>query len=133
MPRLLGTDLPENKTVAIALTSLFGVGHKRSEIVAKQAGVDSAKRARDLSPSELSRIQKVLEQFELEGDLRRGVRDNIDRLKRIRAYRGIRHAQQLPVRGQRTRTNARNARGGVKRRTIGSMSKEQATKTEESK
>jgi len=133
MPRLLGTDLPEEKKLDIALTHIFGIGRQRSSAVTKQAGVDSTKKTKDLSPSELSRIQKVLEQFELEGDLRRTVRDNIDRLKRIRAYRGLRHMQQLPVRGQRTRTNARNARGGIKRRTIGSLSKEQATKEEENK
>jgi len=133
MPRLLGTDLPDEKTLAIALTRIFGVGRPRAQVVAKQSGVDVTKRARDLSPSELSRIQKVLEQFELEGDLRRTIRDNIDRLKRIRAYRGLRHIQKLPVRGQRTRTNARNARGGIKRRTIGSLSKEEATKVEDTK
>lgn len=133
MPRLLGIDIPENKKVLFALTSLYGVGRQRSADVLSKAGVDPNKRVKDLSASELSRIQKILESYELEGDLRRLVRDNIDRLKRIKAYRGLRHIMQLPVRGQRTRTNSRNARGGAKRRTVGSMTKEQASKVEDSK
>lgn len=133
MPRILGVDLPENKKTLFALTSIYGVGRKLAERVTAQAGIDPDKRARDLTISELSRIQKVLEEFVLEGDLRRLVRDNIERLKRIRSYRGARHAAQLPTRGQRTRTNSRSARGGARRRTVGSMSKEQAAKIEEAK
>lgn len=133
MPRLLGVDLPEQKKIVYALTSLYGVGRTRSAKICTEANVDPDKRARDITTNELNRIQRVLERFELEGDLRRGVNDNIDRLIRIRSYRGSRHQQRLPSRGQRTRSNARTARGGVRRRTVGSLTKEQAAKAETTK
>ena len=125
MPRIIGVDIPANKKVLYALTAIYGVGLKRSESVLKEAGVDPDKRARDLTTSEISRIQKALEKYTLEGDLRRKINDDIDRLIRIRCYRGRRHQAKLPVRGQRTRTNARIARGGIKRRTVGAVSKDQ--------
>ncbi len=125
MPRILGVDIPANKKVLYSLTAIYGVGLKRSEAVLKEAGIDPDKRARDLTTSEVSRIQKALDKYTLEGDLRRKINDNIDRLIRIRCYRGRRHQVKLPVRGQRTRTNARIARGGVKRRTVGAVSKDQ--------
>lgn len=133
MPRLLGIDIPEHKKLVVALTSLYGVGHTRAALICKEANVDPDKRARDVTTNELNRIQRVLERFPLEGDLRREVNDNIDRLIRIRSYRGSRHQAHLPARGQRTRSNARNARGGVRRRTVGSLSKEDAAKTEDTK
>ena len=133
MPRIIGIDIPDRKKALFSLTSVYGVGQKRAAIILNEANVDPDKRAAELTTNELSRIQKALERFRLEGDLRRQVSDNIDRLIRIRAYRGLRHQVKLPCRGQRTRTNARTARGGVKRRTIGSISKEQATKTEPAK
>ena len=125
MPRIIGVGIPANKKVLFALTTIYGVGLKRSAQVLQEAGVDQDKRARDLTTSEISRIQKALEKHTLEGDLRRQINDNIDRLIRIRSYRGRRHQVKLPVRGQRTRTNARIARGGVKQRTVGSVSKDQ--------
>lgn len=133
MPRILGVDLPEQKKIAFALISLHGVGRKRSEQVLKEANIDPDKRTRDLTSLELSRIQRALDRFRLEGDLRREVNDNIDRLIRIQSYRGKRHYAKLPSRGQRTRTNGRTARGGGRRRTVGSLTKEQAAKVESSK
>lgn len=133
MPRILGVDIPDNKKIFYALQSLYGVGKKIAEVVLKEAQVDPDKRAKDLNNDELGRIQRVLDKYELEGDLRRHVNDNVDRLKRIKAYRGLRHIMKLPVRGQRTKTNSRNARGGAKRRTVGAMTKEMAAKLEAAK
>ncbi len=131
MPRIAGVDIPDNKKIKIALQYIYGIGKNNTFDVLKKANVDKEKRAKDLTGAEISRIQKVLEQYNIEGTLRRLIRDNIERLKRIGTYRGLRHIQGLPVRGQRTRTNARTKRG--KRRTVGAMSKEMATKLEESK
>jgi len=134
MPRILGIDIPEHKKVLYALQSVYGVGKTRADEVLDQAKVDPDKRAKDLTADELNRIQRVLDQFPLEGDLRRIVNDNVDRLKRTRSYRGLRHSMGLPTRGQRTRTNARNARGASgKRRTVGSMTKEMAAKIDAAK
>lgn len=133
MPRILGVDIPEQKKVLYALTSIYGVGLKRSRLALQEANVDLNKRARDLTTLEISRLQRALDRQPVEGDLRREVSDNIDRLIRIQAYRGRRHQAKLPSRGQRTKTNGRTARGGAKRRTVGSLTKEQAAKMEESK
>jgi small subunit ribosomal protein S13 len=133
MPRILGVDIPENKKVFYALQSLYGVGKKVAETVLKESQVDPEKRARELNNDEIGRIQRVLDKYELEGDLRRHISDNIDRLKRVKAYRGLRHIMKLPVRGQRTKTNSRNARGGGKRKTIGAMTKEMAAKLDAAK
>ncbi len=133
MPRILGVDVPENKKIFYALQSLYGVGKKVAEVVLREAQVDPDKRAKELNNEELGRIQRVLDKYELEGDLRRHINDNIDRLKRIKAYRGLRHIMKLPVRGQRTKTNSRSARGGGKRKTIGAMTKEMAAKLETAK
>ncbi len=133
MPRIIGVDIPENKKVLFSLQSIYGVGKQVAEVVLREAQVDPDKRAKDLTNDEVNRIQRILDRYELEGDLRRHVSDNIDRLKRIRSYRGSRHIMKLPTRGQRTRTNSRNARGGSKRRTVGAMSKEMAAKLEAAK
>jgi small subunit ribosomal protein S13 len=133
MPRILGVDIPENKKVFYALQTLYGVGKKSAEIILKESQVDPDKRARELNNDEIGRIQRVLDKYELEGDLRRHISDNIDRLKRVKAYRGLRHMMKLPVRGQRTKTNSRNARGGGKRKTIGAMTKEMAAKLDAAK
>lgn len=133
MPRILGVDIPENKKIFYALQSLYGVGKKVAETVLKEAQVDPDKRARELNNDEIGRIQRVLDKYELEGDLRRHISDNVDRLKRVKAYRGLRHIMKLPVRGQRTKTNSRNARGGGKRKTIGAMTKEMAAKLDAAK
>ena len=130
MPRILGVDLPEQKKISFALTSIYGVGRQLSGQVLKEANIDPDKRTRDLTTLELSRIQRALDRYKLEGDLRREVNDTIDRLIRVQAYRGKRHQAKLPSRGQRTRTNSRTARGGGRRRTVGSLTKEQAAKLE---
>lgn len=127
MPRVAGIDLPEHKKVPYALRSIFGVGQHWAEEIVSQAKIDPNKRARDLSPDEVNKLQRLVEQRPVEGDLRRGISDNINRLKRVKAYRGLRHAAGLPARGQRTRVNSRTVRGGG-RKTVGSVSKEAAEK-----
>jgi len=133
MPRILGVDIPENKKIFYSLQAVYGVGKKIAEVVLGEAQVDPDKRAKDVTNDELNRIQRILDRYELEGDLRRHINDNVDRLKRIKAYRGLRHIMKLPVRGQRTKTNSRNARGGAKRRTVGAKTKEMAAKLEAAK
>ncbi|MBP7774435.1 30S ribosomal protein S13 [Candidatus Woesebacteria bacterium] len=133
MIRIAGIDLPEQKKIAFALRYIYGVGTKMAQDILREANVDQDKRTRDLTTDEVNRVQRALERFPVEGDLRRIVNDNIDRLKRIKSYRGLRHIAKLPTRGQRTKTNSRNARGGAKRRTVGAMSKEMAQKLEDAK
>lgn len=122
MARISGVELPENAKVDWALTRIKGVGWSTSEKVLKEAGVSADKRVRDLSIEEISAISTALEKYPTEGDLVRSVRENIQRLREIGSYRGLRHAKGLPVRGQRTRSNARTKRG--KRKTVGSFRKE---------
>lgn len=132
MPRLSGTDIPEHKKVLYSLQSIYGVGKSVAQQLCTQAKVDPDKRARDLSNDEVARLQRLLDDLLVEGDLRRQIRDNIDQLKRDKSYRGLRHIMQLPARGQRTRTNSRTVRGN-KRQTIGAMTKEMAQKLEAAK
>jgi small subunit ribosomal protein S13 len=132
MLRISGVDIPEQKKLAFALRYIHGVGPKVAADVIKRANLDDTKRARDLTSEEIGRIQTVLDQYLIEGDLKRKVADDIDRLRRIKCYRGLRHIVNLPSRGQRTRTNSRSVRGN-KRQTIGSMTKEMAAKLEEAK
>jgi small subunit ribosomal protein S13 len=118
MARVAGVDLPPNKRAEIGLTYIYGIGRSRSNLVLKEAGVNLDTRVRDLSEDELSRIRAVLEaQGEIEGDLRKRVQMDIKRLMDIGCYRGLRHRRSLPVRGQRTHTNART-RKGPRRATI---------------
>jgi small subunit ribosomal protein S13 len=131
MPRIAGIDIPDHKKIYYSLQSIYGVGNQVAEKVLFESKVDANKRARDLNGDEINRIQRVLDKYNVEGNLRRVINDNIDRLKRIKTYRGARHAAGLPVRGQRTKSNSRTKRGG--RQTIGSMSKEMAAKLEASK
>ena len=133
MARLVGIDIPDHKKMFMALRAIYGIGPMLSDKVLESAQVDREKYARDLTADEINRIQKVLESYLVEGYLRRSVNDNIERLKRIRSYRGMRHSMGLPVRGQRTKTNSRSARGGGKRKTVGSMTKEMAAKLEVAK
>ena len=112
MPRILGVDLPKEKRTEIALTYLFGVGRSLSNKVLKEANVDGNKRAKDLSEEEVSKITSIIQKnYKVEGDLRREISQNIKRLIDIGSYRGLRHRRSLPVRGQRTRTNARTRKG----------------------
>jgi small subunit ribosomal protein S13 len=131
MPRLSGVDVPAAKVIRIALTYIYGIGRSNVEEVLHDAGIDGTKRAKDLNADEISRLQRVLDRMNTEGNLRRVIRENIERLKRIGTYRGSRHIKGLPSRGQRTRVNARTKRG--RRMTIGAMSKEMAEKLEKSK
>lgn len=131
MPRIAGIDIPEHKKVKFSLRYVYGVGPKIADDVLRDANVNPDKRARELTADEVNRIQRVLEKFTLEGNLRRMVNENIDRLKRVRAYRGLRHIAGLPARGQRTRSNARTKRGA--KRTVGSMTKEMAAKLDAAK
>jgi small subunit ribosomal protein S13 len=132
MPRLAGIDIPDNKKLRISLRYLYGIGPKTADDVCAEANVDGEKRAKDLTADETNRIQRVLEKYNIEGNLRRLIRENMDRLKRIGSYRGMRHKASLPSRGQRTRSNARTRRG-KKRVAIGSMTKEMAAKLDASK
>lgn len=112
MPRLLGVDIPNDKPTLISLTYLFGVGPKVARELCHKAGIDPDKRARELAEDELGRLSVLLERdYTVEGPLRRLVQQNITRLRDIKCYRGIRHRLGLPVRGQRTRTNARTRKG----------------------
>lgn len=131
MLRLVGIDLPENKRIEVAITYIYGVGPTNARAILESAKIDLNTRAKDLTATEVAKLQKILEGYKVEGDLRKEVRENIQRLKRIGAYRGSRHIAGLPTRGQRTRTNARTLRG--KRKTIGAMKKEDAAKVEEKK
>ena len=127
MPRILGVDIPKDKKTFVSLTYLFGVGRARSFQVLEKAKVDPDKRAKDLTEAELSAITGVLQRdFKIEGDLRRDIHQNIKRLMDIRTYRGLRHLKGLPVRGQRTHTNARTRKG--KRKTIGGLTKKPVAK-----
>jgi len=113
MPRIIGVDIPKEKRVEIALTYLYGVGRALSNVILKEAGINPDKRAKDLSEEEISRITAILQKSSLrvEGDLRRDISQNIKRLMDIGSWRGMRHKKGLPVRGQRTRTNARTRKG----------------------
>src|SRR5690606_2773763 len=126
MPRIAGIDLPENKRTEIALTYLYGIGPKNVQEVIKLANIDPNKRAKDLTAQEVARIQRPLEKYNVEGTLRKTIHENIQRLKRIGTYRGMRHSANLPVHGQRTRVNARTKRG--RRMTVGALKKEDAEK-----
>ena len=115
MPRLLGVDIPNDRATVISLQYLYGVGKKIARDLCHKAGVDPQAPARDLTEDEAARIANLLDKdYTVEGQLRRQVTQNIDRLKHIGSYRGIRHRRSLPVRGQRTRTNARTRKGPKK-------------------
>lgn len=131
MPRIAGVDIPDQKRVEVSLTYIYGIGLRNVGKILKAAKVDPNKRAKDLSDQEVAALQKAVEQVPTEGVLRKIVSENIKRLKHINAYRGLRHSQGLPVRGQRTRTNARTKRG--KRKTVGALRKELAQKLGEGK
>jgi small subunit ribosomal protein S13 len=136
MARIAGIDLQDGWKVNYALTKIRGIGWTLSAKIMKGVGIDSKKRVSDLTGDEVSKISAELEKYTIEGDLARAVRGNIQRLQVIGSYRGTRHTKSLPVRGQRTRTNARTKRG--KRKTVGAFKKEMLTKmtvgkTEEAK
>lgn len=111
MARLLGVDLPRNKKMGIALRALYGVGPKVAENVLKAVGIDPDKSSNEITEEEVQQIRTALDEYTVEGDLRREIALNIKRLKDLGCYRGIRHRKGLPVRGQRTHTNARTRKG----------------------
>jgi len=113
MPRILGVDIPKEKRIEIALTYLYGIGRTLSNRILSQVGIDPNKRAKDLNEEEISRITSTIQKMgiKVEGDLRREISQNIKRLMDIGCWRGLRHKKGLPVRGQRTRTNARTRKG----------------------
>lgn len=130
MARLLGVILPDNKRVEYALTLLYGVGWSNAKKILEQANIDRNKKVSDLSEDELKKITALIEKnYKVEGDLREEINENIKRLREIASYRGLRHLRNLPVRGQRTRSNARTKRG--KRRTVGALRKEAWAKLEQ--
>lgn len=117
MPRIAGVDLPRDKRIDIALTYIYGIGRSGAAKIVAEAGVDPAKRMRDITEEEAARLREIIErEYTIEGDLRREVQSNIQRLVEIGTYRGLRHRRGLPVRGQRTRTNARTRKG--RRKTV---------------
>lgn len=126
--RIAGVNIPDEKRVDIALTYLYGVGRSNVVVILQKAQIDGATRVKNLTEDDQKRITKVLDGHKVEGDLRAEIQANIRTLKESGAYRGVRHARNLPVRGQRTRSNARTKRG--KRVTIGAIKKEIATKIE---
>jgi small subunit ribosomal protein S13 len=112
MARIAGVDLPRNKRMGIALTYLYGVGRPLAQEILQKAGVDHTKKSDDLSDEEIVRIRQIIDQaFKVEGDLRRELALNIKRHMDLGTYRGLRHRRNLPVRGQRTHTNARTRKG----------------------
>ena len=112
MPRVAGVDIPNDKPTVIALRYIYGIGPKFAEEICKKTGIDPAVRAKQLTEEELSKIASVLDSdYVIEGTLRRQVQQNIARLRDIACYRGLRHRRGLPVRGQRTKTNARTRKG----------------------
>ncbi|HMA59000.1 MAG TPA: 30S ribosomal protein S13 [Halanaerobiales bacterium] len=126
MARIEGVDLPRNKRVEIGLTYIYGIGRSTSQNILDNTGVNPDTRVKDLTEAEISKIRKEIDKYPVEGELRREVRANIKRLKDIGCYRGLRHRRGLPVRGQRTRTNARTRKGPKK--TVGAK-RSKATKT----
>ncbi|MBE6668254.1 MAG: 30S ribosomal protein S13 [Ruminococcaceae bacterium] len=115
MARIAGVDIPNNKRVEIALTYIYGIGRKSSNDILAKTGVDPDKRAKDLTEDEIAKLRDEIENsYTVEGDLRRDVALNIKRMVEINCYRGIRHRKGLPVRGQRTKTNARTRKGPAK-------------------
>ena len=111
MARISGVDLPRDKRVEVGLTYIFGIGRPRSNEILEKAGINPNTRIKDLTESEVASIRSIIDTYQVEGDLRRDVAMNIKRLREINCYRGVRHRRGLPVRGQRTKTNARTRKG----------------------
>jgi small subunit ribosomal protein S13 len=128
MARISGVTIPNEKQIWVSLTYVYGIGPKTADDILVAAKVERTVRAKDLTDAEIARIQdNINEHYTVEGELQRVVNGNIKRLKDIKAYRGIRHAQNLPSRGQRTKTNARTRRG--RKLTVGGTAKKVASKT----
>ena len=122
MARIAGVDLPRDKRIEIGLTYIYGIGRQTAKVILEKAGVDPNVRVKDLSEEEAGKIRQIIDsEYDVEGDLRREVSLNIKRLMEIGCYRGIRHRRGLPVRGQKTKTNARTRKGPKK--TVGRKKK----------
>ena len=120
MPRVLGIEIPAKKRLVFALRYIYGIGPARAQAIVEKAGIDPARKAGELADEEITRIAAILQNdYRIEGDLRREVSQNIRRLMATGSYRGLRHRRGLPVRGQRTKTNARCRKGP--RRTVGAV------------
>ncbi len=129
MARIAGVDLPRNKRVDIALTYIYGIGRHSASKLVQGLNIDPAKKVDSLAEEEISQLRTTITQeYKVEGDLRREVDENIKRLMDINSYRGLRHRRQLPVRGQRTSTNARTRKGKARTISVGRKSKEAARK-----
>lgn len=129
MARLAGVNIPDKKRVEVALTYIYGIGRARANVILDDLSIDKHMSVKDLTEKQLNDIKNVIDKhFKVEGDLKREVLLNIKRLKEIGAYRGTRHSRNLPVRGQRTKTNNRTVRGNV-RKTMGSGRAKSAEKT----
>jgi len=127
MARIAGVDLPREKRVEVSLTYIYGIGSATSRRILAAAEIDPNRRVRDLAEAEVSKLREIIDRnYRVEGDLRREVAMNIKRLQEIGCYRGIRHRRNLPVRGQRTRTNARQRRGS--RKTVAGKRRSRAKK-----
>ena len=125
MARIAGIDLPKVKRIDVALRYVYGIGQTLADVIVAEAGIDPAKRVKDLSEEEVNKLNTIITKtYKVEGDLRREIQANIRRLMDIGSYRGFRHRRSLPVRGQRTKTNARTRRG--KRKTVGAKSAQAA-------
>jgi len=128
VPRIVGVDIPKEKKVAFSLCYIYGIGRNNARKILTTAGVNPETRAKDLTEGEVSKITSIIQKdYKVEGDLRREIADNLRRLSEIGSYRGIRHRKGLPVRGQRTRTNARTRKGP--RKTIGAIRKKETSRT----
>jgi len=132
MARFLGITLPDDKRIDYALTLIYGIGWSNVYSILDQVKIEPKRRVKDISEEEFRKIAEVIEKnFKVEGDLREVINENIKRLREIGSYRGLRHAKGLPVRGQRTKSNARTKRG--KRKTVGALRKEAWAKLEANK
>lgn len=129
MPRIAGVDIPEKKRIEVALTYIMGIGPNNVRKILATAKVNPDQQTSKLTQEEVARLQKTIDTYPTEGEIKKQVRENIQRLQRIGSYRGLRHSQGLPVRGQRTKTNARTKRG--KRKTVGALKKEEMLKIQE--
>jgi len=126
--RISGVEIPDHERAQVGLTRFFGIGPKKAIELAKAAKIGLDTRMKDLNRDNISNLMKALESFVVEGDLKKEIRENIDRLKAIKSYRGLRHIVGLPTRGQRTKSNARTRKG--RRKTVGSLTKEAWAKIE---
>ncbi|MDR2710576.1 MAG: 30S ribosomal protein S13 [Burkholderiales bacterium] len=118
MARIAGVNIPNHQHAEIALTAIYGIGRSRAKDICAAAGISGATKIKDLGDAEMDKLRELITQFAVEGDLRREVTMSIKRLMDLGCYRGVRHRRGLPVRGQRTRTNARTRKGPKKGRTV---------------